>query len=182
MATFWSDFSVNFLANFLADALLGIALFFIIQNPLEKRRAKRHLLDALGLLKTELTKNLKRTEKHLQALRSYEEHGTELAFPMRYTRGVWNALQESGFLRELDDPRLIFTLLPANEIIVVANRHMRELEKAVRERSGDIETCVRASKTDAQRLYDALAEPLQILSAMSLPDVGEEQLVDIGEE
>jgi hypothetical protein len=126
-----SDFGVNFLSNFLANlvsgALLAFVIYWIVTRPDERKREQASLKQAIGLLKTEIDTNITRAKSYIQALGSPNAEIIAL-LPLRYTRGAWNALKESGFLPKLNDPKLIYYLLRANEATLVANRNLRKFE------------------------------------------------------
>ena len=124
MEGFWS----NFLANFFSDILLAVAVYLILTKPGEKKRATRRRLHALGLLKTEVETNRDRIHLIAKAIEHSEED--KITHPFHFTRGAWNALMESGFMSELDDPILAYRLFHMNEICVVANNNLRLWERA----------------------------------------------------
>mgnify|MGYP000864569917 CR=1 FL=1 len=124
MESFW----LGFLANLLPDALLAFAIFLIITRPSERRRVRKRRVQALGLLKTEIQTNLFRAQLITKAINNKTE--SQLICPLHFTRGAWNALRESGYLSELDDPRLALTLFQMNELAMTSNNNLRLWERA----------------------------------------------------
>jgi len=55
---------------------------------------------------------------------------------MRFTRGAWNALKETGLIAELDDPTLAYRLFRMNELGGIANGNLRRFELAHLEETG----------------------------------------------
>lgn len=92
---------MNFLANLASDALLAVAVYFIVTQPGEKRKVQQSQERALGLLKSESELNLSRARAYSSILENPFDINSK-DFPLRFTRGAWNSLRESGFLSELD--------------------------------------------------------------------------------
>jgi hypothetical protein len=116
----WGDFWSNFISNAGSTAVIGIVLYWIITRPDEKKATKRRMDQALAMLKMEFKTDLDRARLYGEALKN-PQNDLALLYPLRFTRGAWNALRESGFLPQLDDVQLIYELLQVNEIITVAN-------------------------------------------------------------
>jgi hypothetical protein len=130
-----SEFWINFCANLASDALLAVAIYFIVTQPGEKRKYAARRDSALGLLKSEAEINRQRAVSYFDKL-SLPDSVTTSAFPMRFTRGAWNALKETGLLAELDDPTLAYRLFRMNELAMIANRNLRRFELAHLEETG----------------------------------------------
>jgi hypothetical protein len=168
MADFWMNLFSNFLANLFADAIIAIAVLIAITRPSEKKQTRARVMQALGMLKAEMKINTMRARNYIQAL---DGQTTELKalFPLRYTRGAWNALKESGFLPQLNDPKLIYNLLRVNEAIVVADASLQRVQSAIRERKR-IRSLALSAKKDSERLITTIDPLLSILSEMRLPE------------
>lgn len=70
-----------------------------------------------------------RARLYREALKTPENDLTPL-YPLRFTRGAWNALKESGFLPQLTDVTFVYELLSLNEVIVVANKSLASVRSA----------------------------------------------------
>ena len=162
MDSFWS----SFLANLLADALMAVTIYLIITQPGEKRRAVKRRLQALGLLKSEVETNLTRVRVIAESINF--SHEDDLRCPLRFTRGAWNALRDSGFISERDDPRLAYSLFRMNEINMVATDNLRllweraNLEDESKRTNSLRNTCLRNCKS----LEIALVDVLQRMSGV----------------
>lgn len=166
-----SDFWINFLANLAADALLAFAVYWIVQRPDEARKRQAIRNQALGLLKRETEVNLERAQRYVQFL-DHSANALSGEFPLRYTRGAWNALKESGFLSNLDDPHLAYSLFRMNETALVANRNLRRLQLAfLEETGGDRELLARVARNDSARLLELLYRVLEHLQDIESPDL-----------
>jgi hypothetical protein len=130
-----SEFWINFFANLASDALLAVVIYFIVTQPGEKRKSELRRSRALGLLKSEAEINHRRAISYVAGL-SEDNTVITAAFPMRFTRGAWNALRESGFIAGMDDPTLAYDLFRMNELGLVANKNLRRLELAHLEETG----------------------------------------------
>ncbi len=131
MDGFW----ISFLANLASDAILAIAIFVIVTQPGEKRKTRKRNRQSLGLLKAETEINKGRATAYLASLAELDDALPQL-FPLRFTRGAWNSLRESGFLAGFEDPRLAYFLFRMNETGLVANKNLRRLELAYLEETG----------------------------------------------
>lgn len=155
-----NEFWINFLANLAADALLAVAVYLIVTQPGEKRKSKQRQIHALGLLKSEAQINQARAESYIASLANPASIETTI-FPLRYTRGAWNALRESGFISELEDPRLVYYLFRMNEIGLIANKNLRRLELAHLEKTGGkIIELAELSRKNSEQFLSALSRVL----------------------
>jgi hypothetical protein len=162
-------FLVNFLANLASDAILGILVYFAITQPGEKKRLRASIRQALGLLKSETETNVSRARAYVRSFDSSDADISAL-FPLRYTRGAWNALKESGFLSRLDNARLVYYLLRMNEAMLVANKNLRRLQLAFLEKTGgNRKLLARTVRQDAEHLLEAMSQVLAMLNTMDLP-------------
>lgn len=130
-----NEFWINFFANLASDTLLAFAIYFIVTQPGEKRKYVARRNSALGLLKSEAEINRQRAVSYIDNL-THPNFVTTAAFPMRFTRGAWNALKETGLIAELDDPTLAYRLFRMNELGVIANGNLRRFELAHLEETG----------------------------------------------
>lgn len=164
-----NEFWVNFFSNLAADALIGIAVYIAVTQPGERRAAQKRLGQALGLLKAELETNAARANTYIEKISaSKDDASLEALFPLRFTRGAWNALKESGFLPQLNDARLVYYLLQANELTVVANRSLSKYRNAAPD-DENIGAFVEKARRDSQHLLEALSPLISILAKMDLP-------------
>src|SRR3972149_5051292 len=120
------DFWTNFLANISADIIIAIAVFIAITSPSEKREAKERVRQGLGLLEAEMETNAGRAKSYLKILNG-KAAGLKTLSPLRYTRGAWNAMKESGFLLQLKDAIMVYHLLRVNEALVVADASLHKV-------------------------------------------------------
>jgi hypothetical protein len=173
-----NEFWVNFLANLLADALLAIAVYYAITQPDEKKAKQTQIKQALGLLRIELQTNRLRAEKYIQALDD-QDPDLSVLFPLRFTRGAWNAVKESNLLPKLNDARLIYYLLRMNESALVANKNLRRLQLSYLEDTGaDQLLLAETAKKDCEHFLEILLQVLSILDQMALPTFTADELVD----
>lgn len=98
---------------------------------------------------------------------------------LRYTRGVWNAIKESGFLLQLKDVIMVYHLLRVNEALVVANASLNRVIIAVRDGKGT-RSLVKAALKDNERLLNVFNPLLQILNEMNLPEFRGNDLYEFG--
>lgn len=174
-----NEFLVNFFANLAADALIGIAIYIAITQPGERRAAQTRLKQALGLLKAELETNAARANTYIEKISaSKDDTNLEALFPLRFTRGAWNALKESGFLPQLNDARLVYYLLRANELTVVANRSLSKYRNAAPDDIENIEALAEKARRDSQHLLEALRPLISILAKMDLPFFSREEIYE----
>jgi hypothetical protein len=176
-----TDFWTGFLANLSSDALLAIALYFILTQPGERKRAAEAKTATLGLLKAELITNHSRARSYIKQLARIDKtlmkgrkNSARLAiadsFPLRFTRGAWNALREGGFLPGINNPFLVLSLFSVNERTVVANRTLRRFELVtLKNEPGDPRVFAKIAALDVKKLLTAQA---QALSAMKDIEAG----------
>jgi hypothetical protein len=150
------------------DIIIAIAVFIAITRPNEKIEARARVRQALGLLKAEMETNATRARHYNQTLGDKDADLKTLS-RLRYTRGAWNALKESGFLPQLNDAQLVYHLLRVNETLVVADSSLYKVLIAVRDRKGT-RSLVQIAKHDTERLLKVLEPLLLILSKMHLPE------------
>lgn len=188
----WMSFTSNALSGILSSALLAIVLYVAITRPRERKAAEQRKLQLLGMLKSEIETNLERVKKCIELLepiedvdskpllekirmRKFSDVTTEEArslgeaLPRKYTRGVWNALKEDGFITQLDDPQLVFYLLRTNEAVVVADGSRKTLRLELLKGKTDIDASVQRALLDSKNLLMGLNRVLPLLSQMNLP-------------
>jgi hypothetical protein len=164
------DFLANFLANILSDALLAIALYIIVTQPGERRRNRELIAKSLGLLKAETQVNFNRAKAYDRALADPSEAIVSL-FPLRYSRGAWNALKETGFFSSLSDAHLKYYLFRMNEATFVANKNLRKLQLAYLEKKeGDLGLLVETAQNESKHVLEVLDNVLQMLHDVEVPD------------
>jgi|GEM_PF-2350498 len=161
------DFWSNFLANFLADLIIAVGVLIAITRPIEKKEEKEHLRQSIGLLKAEFETNASRAKIYQTFLKG---NSTELKkiSSLRYTRGVWNALKESGFIPKLKNTKLVYHLLRVNEAIVIADASLHKVILAVRDKKPTT-NLVKVALKDTTRLLNTLNPLLEIFNTMNLP-------------
>ena len=125
----WSDFWSNFISNAGSSAVIAFVLYWIITRPDEKKAASKRRAQALAMLKIEFQTDLQRARQYGDGLKTPGSDLTSL-YPLRFTRGAWNALRESGFLPQLEDVEFVYELLRLNEVITVANSSLSSVRKA----------------------------------------------------
>jgi hypothetical protein len=125
----WGGFWSNFISNAGSSAVIGFILYWIITRPDEKKANDRRRAQALSMLKIEFEINLERAKQYREVLKSPEQ---DLApyYPLRFTRGAWNALRENGFLPQFEDIGFVYELLRLNEVLVVANKSLASVRSA----------------------------------------------------
>ena len=167
------EFLVNFYANLAADAILApiiaIIIYYLVTKPGEKKKDAESFKRALVLLQTEIDINMERAQKYVQALNSPIDDINSLS-PMRYTRGAWNALKESGFLPKLNNPELVHHLLRMNETALVANKNLRKLQLAYLEKTKRKKPLLAAvAKKESTQLLSLYSQVASSLDQMNLP-------------
>lgn len=172
MPEFWMDF----FANLAADTVLAIGLYIAITRPRERTSRRERARQALGLLRAELAMNAQRADKYVQTFAAGDPAAIRALFPLRYTRGAWNALKESGFLRELDNPRLVYRLLRANEATLVANTGLQKVRYAVVTDDPAGGALATKAAADSSHMLERLEWVLSLLDEMDLPEFGPEEL------
>jgi len=175
------DFMNNFLANLASDALFAIVIYIIITQPSERRKERAAFNQALGLLKAEAQVNRARANIYLKELAEPNDRVSEL-FPLRFMRGAWNALKESGALSRLNDAQLAYHLFRMNEIAYVANRNFRRYQLAFMEDTGGKhDVLAEIARKDSERLVVAIDEVLSRLEHIEVSQFPVEYFDDIEE-
>ncbi len=103
----WGGFWSNFISNAASSAVIGFVLYWIITRPDEKKSKRERKNQALAMLKIEFVINLERARLYGAALKKTSGDFSAL-YPLRFTRGAWNALKESGFLPQLEDVGFVY--------------------------------------------------------------------------
>ncbi len=170
MEGFWS----NFLADLISSAVVAIAFYIAVTRAVEKREDKELRQQSLGMLRTELTMNLERTNDHLKVLRKMKKTKLLPKERLRLTRGVWNALKENGFLLQIRDPRLVYHLLQANESIVVADNSLLKLRN-LNPKDKTISLLIERAEHDCTKVEIELEKALSLLGKMNLPAYSSEE-------
>ena len=129
------------------------------------------ITDSLGLLKAEIQVNHKRARAYVRALTEPSETIVSL-FPLRYSRGAWNALKEIGVFSDLDDARLKYYLFRMNEATLVANKNLRKLQLAYLEDTdeGNLDLLVETAQQETRLVLRVLDRVLQMLRDVPVPD------------
>ena len=170
MEMFWENFFSNFTANILSDALLAIALFFIVTQPGEKKKKDIATEKSLGLLKAEAQVNFNRADAYSKALIKPSDELVTL-FPLRYSRGAWNALKETDFFSNLHDPHLIYYLFRMNEATFVANRNLRKLQLALLDKKQkNLGFLVETAQKESEHVLNVLGNVVQMMDDIKLPE------------
>ena len=73
-----SEFLISFLANLAADSILAVALYFILTQPSEKKKAQAAVSQSLGLIKAEALINISRASAFAMDLSEIILHFGEL--------------------------------------------------------------------------------------------------------
>jgi hypothetical protein len=163
-----SEFWVNFLANMASDVFLAAAIYLIVTRPGERRSERAMVNQALGLLKAEVKVNADRARGYAQALADPSK-GIVALCPLRYTRGAWNALKESGFFSNLRDPHLAYYLFRMNEATLIANRNLRRFQLAYLEDTGGKRPLLaHTARDDSRRVLNAIEKVLEQLENVPL--------------
>lgn len=174
----WSDFWSNFFSNAGSSAVIGFILYWIITRPDEKKSKQERKNQALAMLKIEFEINLDRARTYGIALKRPSGDFSAL-YPLRFTRGAWNALKESGFLPQLEDVGFVYELLRVNEIITIANNSLLKVRNAKADKD-KTKLDINARKAVRECLqFESLTVPiLQKMERMNLPKVELPVVVD----
>ncbi len=165
------EFWVNFLANLAADALLAIAIYIIVTQPGEKKKQQEIRKQSLGLLKAEILVNFDRAQEYIESFIEPDSVSSTL-FPLRYTRGAWNTLKDSGFLASIGDPILSYHLFRMNETALVANKNLRRYQIAVLDgKMEKLESLANEAKRDSEILIIILNKLIAILENVKVPSI-----------
>lgn len=167
----WSDFWVNFVSNAVSGGIIGLLLYVAITRPDEQKAKKQRLKLALGMLKSELEINRFRAIHYSVWLKNSQEN-LENLFPLRFTRGAWNALRESGFLPQVEDTKLVYMLLRINELFVVANNSLIKVRNAWADKDQEkLKTYAQKAEKECAQIINQSTPMLEILASMKLPTV-----------
>jgi hypothetical protein len=143
----------------------------IITRPDEKRARRERKSQALAMLKIEFEINVERAKLYGKALQKPARAFGPL-YPLRFTRGAWNALKESGFLPQLEDVTFVYELLRVNEIITAANNKLVKVRNAKSEnQKTKLNTYTKQVVKECNQIETSLIPILQKLTVMNLPEV-----------
>lgn len=178
----WGDFWSNFISNAGSSAVIGFILYWIITRPDEKKARQERKNQALAMLKTEFEIDLERARLYGGALKRTSSDFSTL-YPLRFTRGAWNALKESGFLPQLEDVGFVYELLRVNEVITVANNSLLKVRnaKANKEKT-KLNTYANKAVKECSQLEILMPPILKKLESMKLPEVKLPQAPDTDED
>ena len=178
----WSDFWSNLISNAASSAVIGFVLYWIITRPDEKKARLDRKNQALAMLKIEFEINLERARAYETALKKPPKDFASL-YPLRFTRGAWNALKESGFLPQFEDVEFIYELLRVNEVITVANNSLLKVRNAQADNQKTKLTTYAKKAIKEFTQIETLLEPiLRKLERMHLPKVRLPETVDLDDE
>ena len=167
----WSDFWSNFISNAGSSAVIGFILYWIITRPDEKKANQKRKNQALAMLKIEFEINRERARLYGNALKKTSGDFSAL-YPLRFTRGAWNALKESGFLPQLEDVGFVYELLRVNEIITVANNSLLKVRNAKAENEKTkLNTYAKKAVKECSQIELLVLPILEKLGSMKLPEV-----------
>ncbi len=167
----WGDFWSNFISNAISSAIIGYILYMAITRPDEQKENIKRCNQALSMLKFEFKLNLDRARKYSEALKNPKRNLGGL-YPLRFTRGAWNALKESGFLPQFDDVPFVYELLRVNEVIVVADSTLSKVERLTAEnKKTNLNKYAKKAVEECSQLEAYLIPILVKLEAMNLPEV-----------
>ncbi len=177
------EFWMNFWSNLLADALIAVIVYYALDIPSERRRKREErarrasqIRQTLGLLRAELDVNRSRARSYIQAL----NRGSDLSelFPLRFTRGAWNAIKESNILPEISDTNLVYHLLRMNEAALIANKNLRKLQLAYIDGKKRKPTLSEIARRDCENFLKHLLAARALMEQMSLPYAGRSEIND----
>lgn len=167
----WGDFWSSLISNAASTAVIGFVLYWIITRPDERKARQERRNQALAMLKMEFELNLERARLYGEALKKPPKDFASL-YPLRFTRGAWNALKESGFLPQLTDVELVYELLRVNEVITVANSSLLKVRNAKTDNlKAKLSTYAKKAVKECSQIEIMLAPTLEKLEAMRLPVV-----------
>jgi hypothetical protein len=174
----WGDFWSNFISNAASSAVIGFVLYLIITRPDEKRARRERRNQALAMLKIEFEINMERAKLYGKALQKPAGDFGPL-YPLRFTRGAWNALKESGFLPQLEDVEFVYEMLRVNEIITTANNKLVKVRNSKSENQRTkLHTYAKQVVKECKQIETSLIPILHKLAAMNLPNVDIPDLQD----
>lgn len=178
----WADFWSNFISNAASSAVIGFVLYWIITRPDEKKAREERKRQALAMLKMEFQLNIRRARSYAEALQTPAADFAPL-YPLRFTRGAWNALKESGFLPQLDDVGFIYELLRVNEIITVASNSLLKVRNAKAEKQkARLNIFAKRAVGECLQIEALLVPILQKLEDMDLPEIDLPEILDVDED
>jgi len=168
----WGGFWSNFISNAGSSAVIGFVLYWIITRPDEKKATNQRRAQALSMLKIEFSTNLERAKRYRQALKNPENDLTPI-YPLRFTRGAWNALKEAGFLPQVEDVSFVYELLRFNELLVVANKTLASIRSAKAGKNTKDKLVLYSKKAirECDQMIEYLDPILKKLNKMNLPEV-----------
>lgn len=167
----WGSFWSNLISNAASSAIIGFFLYLAITRPDEQKANKKRRDQALSMLKIEFSINRERAKLYAEALKN-PQSGFSALYPLRFTRGAWNALKESGFLPQLDDVAFVYELLRVNEIIIVADSSLSTVRRSKADnKKTKLNTYARKAVKECAQLESYFAPILEKLEAMNLPEV-----------
>lgn len=168
----WGGFWSNFISNAGSSAVIGFVIYWIITRPDEKKAATLRRAQALSMLKIEFKINLERAKLYGEVLKAPEDDLTPY-YPLRFTRGAWNALKESGFLPQFDDVSFVYELLRFNEVLVVANKSLASIRSAKAGKNTKLKLTRYSKKAvrECAQMVEYLGPILEKLEKMKLPEI-----------
>lgn len=165
----WPDFWSNFISNAGSSAVIGYVLYWLITRPDEKKAVENRRDQALAMLKAEFNINLERAKLYEEALKKPKGDLSHL-YPLRFTRGAWNALKESGFLPQFEDVELIYELLRVNEFITNCNSSLLRVRSAkAASEQRKLNFYAKKAMNECRQIQKLLPLILDKLSKMNLP-------------
>ena len=167
----WGDFWSNFFSNAGSSAVIGFVLYWIITRQDEKKATGQRRAQALSMLKIEFRTNLQRAKQYGEALQ-YPENDLSPYYPLRFTRGAWNALKESGFLPQIEDVGFVYELLRVNEIITIANSSFSTVRRSKADnKKAKLKRYAKKAANECAQIEAYLNPILAKLDNMKLPEV-----------
>ncbi len=168
----WGDFWSNFISNAGSSAVIGLVVYWIITRPDEKKVVDQRRAQALSMLKIEFRVNLERVGQYGEALKTPEQDLTPF-YPLRLTRGAWNALKESGFLPQLENVGFVYELLRLNEVVVVTNKTLSMVRSAKvgKNTKSKLTRYSKKAVKECAQIEAYLVPILAKLEAMKLPEI-----------
>jgi hypothetical protein len=178
----WGEFWLNFISNAASSAVIGFVLYWIITRPDEKKSKQERKNQALAMLKIEFEINLERARLYGGALKRTSSDFSAL-YPLRFTRGAWNALKESGFLPQLEDVGFVYELLRVNEVITVANNSLLKVRNAKADKEkAKLNTYAKKAVKECAQIEILMPPIVEKLESMKLPEVKLPAAPDIDED
>jgi len=178
----WGDFWSNLISNAASTAVIGFVLYWIITRPDEKKTRQERKKQALAMLKIEFETNLERARLYGTALKKTSGDFSAL-YPLRFTRGAWNALKESGFLPQFEDVEFVYELLRVNEMITVANNSLLKVRNAKADnQKTKLNIYAKKAVRECSQIETLLVPILEKLETMNLPEVRLPEMPDADSE